>query len=61
MSMRFNIFPDSSCEEDCDFEDGKSQIWVLEGIQMKKNLCNQRLLVHLGRVVFNITDCQQCT
>lgn len=58
MSVHFNIFPDSNCEEDCDFEDGKSQICVLEGIKMKKNLCNQRLLDHLGRVIFNITERQ---
>lgn len=33
MSMRFNMFPDSSS----DFEDGKSQLRELEGRKMKTN------------------------
>lgn len=37
MSKLFNIFPDSSSEEECDFEDGKTQLCVLKGREMKMN------------------------
>lgn len=37
MSKLFNIFPDSSSEEECDFEDGKTQHCVLKGRKMKMN------------------------
>lgn len=58
MSMLFNIFPDSGSEEDYDIEDGKSHIRVLEGIKMKMNLCNQRALVNLSRVIFDVAGGQ---
>lgn len=58
MSMLFNIFPDSGSEEDYDTEDGKSQIGVLEGIKMKMNLCKQRALVNLNRVICDIAGGQ---
>lgn len=54
MSMLFNIFPDSGSEDDYGIEDGKSHIRVQEGIKMKRNLCNQRALVNLSRVICDI-------
>lgn len=56
MSKLFNIFPDSSSEEECDFEDGKTQLCVLKGREMKMNFWwNQRMLACAGRVITDIS------
>lgn len=64
MSKLFNIFHDSSSEEECDCEDNKNTTLCAGGKENEDEFVrqpNQRLLAQVGRVISDITECQRCS